>query len=71
MGVNVDRIAAYRRLLRKTQADLAKELDITMQAYHLKEKGKRDYTSKEIGIIASVFGVDPGDLYKDSGTPLC
>lgn len=71
MGVNTDRIAAYRRLHRLKQEDMAKELNISKQSYYLKETRKSDYTSEEVGMMAKKFGIEPGDLYKESSKPLC
>lgn len=71
MGVNRDRVSAYRKLHNFTQAHMAKGLKISKQSYHLKESGKNDYTDEQVGIMAKMFGVEPGDLYKGSESPLC
>lgn len=71
MGVNLDRIKAYRVLNKLMQEEVATILGISKQSYHLKEKGKNDFTSEEVGTLAKKFGIEPGDLFKDSTHPLC
>lgn len=71
MGVNLDRIKAYRTLHKLMQEEVAAVLGISKQSYHLKEKGKNDFTSEEVGMLAKKFGVEPGELFKDSRQPLC
>ena len=71
MGVNLNRIRAYRTLHDLLQEEVASFLGITKQSYHLKEKGKNDFTSEEVGMLAKKFGVEPGELFKDNRHPLC
>lgn len=65
MGVNLRRIKAYRTYNDLDQQKMAEALEISKTSYSLKESGERDFTSKEVGIMAVVFGVDPGDLYSN------
>lgn len=47
-GVTViNKVAGYRRMLGKTQKDMAKEFNISSQAYWNKEKGKAAFSDKE------------------------
>lgn len=71
MGINLDRLKAYRKMHKLMQEEMAVTLGISKQSYHLKEKGKNDFTSGEVGVMANRFGIDPGELYKDSTKPLC
>lgn len=45
------KIAGYRVMLGLTQADLAKRLEISRQAYHLKEKGNVPFKDSEKVLI--------------------
>lgn len=42
-----NKVAGYRRMLGKTQAEMAVELKISRQSYYLKENGKVSFTDKE------------------------
>ena len=50
-GVRIKKIAGYRVMLELTQADLAKRLKISRQAYHLKEKGNIPFKDNEKVLI--------------------
>lgn len=42
-----NKIAGYRKMLGKTQADMANIFNISQQAYRLKEKGETQFNDKE------------------------
>ena len=63
MGVNLKRIKAYRVYNDLNQHQMAEALGIAKTSYSLKEIGERDFTSEEVGKMANVFNVDPGDLF--------
>ena len=63
MGVNLRRIKAYRTYNDLDQQKMADALAISKTSYSLKESGERDFTSEEVGMMAAVFGVEPGDLF--------
>lgn len=65
MGVNLRRIKAYRTYNDLDQQKMADALEISKTSYSLKESGERDFTSKEVGMMAVVFGVEPGDLFSN------
>ena len=65
MGVNLRRIKAYRTYNDLGQSEVANELNISVTSYSQKETGNIDFTSKEVGKLANIFGVDPGDLYSN------
>lgn len=64
MGVNLKRIKAYRAYNDMSQQDIAVVLNITKSSYALKEQGVTEFTSSEIGKMAEIFEVDPGDLFR-------
>ena len=63
MGVNLKRIKAYRTYNDLGQEQLAEKIGISLTAYCQKEQGYREFTSTEVGKMAEVFEVPPGDLY--------
>ena len=66
MGVNLKRIKAYRVYNDLNQYQMADALGIAKTSYYLKETGERDFTSEEVGKMAEIFGVEPGDLFSKS-----
>lgn len=69
MGIKLNRLKAYKELNNiKNQQEMADLLSISLVSYNAKETGKIDFTSKEVGIIASKFNINPGELYMDSNT---
>lgn len=46
-GRKMNKIVGYRRMLGKTQADMANLFEITPQSYYLKEKGDIRFSDKE------------------------
>lgn len=71
MGIKLNRLKAYRTLKKLHQKDMAKHLGITLQSYNMKENGKCEFTSTEVGRMAEKFGIDPGELYKEEDESLC
>lgn len=47
------------------QRDVAKFLGIHQQTYHQKENGKRDFTLKEVRLLAKYFDCTLDDLFGD------
>jgi len=48
----MNRLAAYRKLIGMNQTEMAKELNISLPTYCMKETGKNQFTHSEmIGII--------------------
>lgn len=66
MGVNLKRIKAYRVYNDLDQTEMAKKIGISKTSYYFKETGERDFTSEEVGKMAEIFGVEPGDLFSKS-----
>lgn len=66
MGVNIRKIIGYRKMNNLTQKQVALSLNLSNTAYSSKELGKVDFTSAEVGKLANLFGIDPGDLYNTS-----
>jgi len=48
-----------------TQEDIAKKLGLSRQRWILVEQGKRDLNTEELGILATVFGIDIADFFKE------
>lgn len=46
------------------QAELAKNLGITVQSYSMKEAGRRPITTDELQIIANTLNISVGDLFE-------
>lgn len=63
MGVNIRRIKAYRVYNDLGQLDMANKIGISHTSYCHKEQGLKEFTSSEVGKMAEVFNVEPGDLY--------
>ena len=63
MGVNLKRIRAYRTYNDLDRQQIADKIGISKSAYANKEQGIADFTSVEIGKMAEIFGVEPGDLF--------
>ena len=68
MGVNLDRIRAYRTLHKIRQQGMATLIKVSVTSYCAKEQGRVDFTSKEIGIMAKSFGINPGELFSTEHT---
>ena len=66
MRLNIQRIKAYRTYKRITQKEMAKKMEIAHTSYCHKEKGIKKFTADEVGIMADIFEVNPGDLYSDN-----
>lgn len=66
MGINVNRVRAYRALHSKKQQHIADLLSISLTAYSAKEQGRVDFDATEIKLMANYFKIDPGDLFSDS-----
>lgn len=63
MGVNLKRIKAYRVYNDLGQVQMAEKMGISLTSYCHKEQGLKEYTSTEVGKMAEIFNVPPGDLY--------
>lgn len=63
MGVNLKRIKAYRVYNDIGQREMAEKMDISLTSYCHKEQGFKEFTSTEIGKMAEIFKVPPGDLF--------
>ncbi|MGL4819503.1 MAG: helix-turn-helix transcriptional regulator [Bacilli bacterium] len=48
-----------------TQQQLAEKIGTSKQTYHLKEKGKSDFTVKEAKMLANIFGVTLDELFSN------
>ena len=60
-----ERLAKLRRLSGMTQAELAKELGITLRSVQNYELGARYPKTETIERIANIFGVDQNALISD------
>lgn len=58
----MQKVAKVRRFMGMTQTDLAKVLDISKQAYWMKEKGKTPFNDKEKVILKDLFCKDFPDI---------
>lgn len=54
-----------RRENRMKQKDVAKRIGISMQSYHLKESGKREFTLSEAIKLSRMFDKSLDDLFTD------
>lgn len=61
-----NKIAGYRKMLGLRQVDLAKTLDITVQAYSKKETGKTAFNDGEKVKLLNLFKVANNSLTIDS-----
>lgn len=68
MGIKLNRLKAYRTLNNLKQHDMADLLGISLTSYCAKEQGRIDFTSKEVGIMAEKFSINPGELFKEDST---
>ena len=66
MGVNTRRIKAYRAYNEIGQKEVAEALGVSITTYSQKEQGILDFSSKEIGKLAEIFNVPPGDLFSQN-----
>ena len=62
MMVTVNRVAGYRKMLNLTQADIAKKLGISAQAYGQKENGKVAFKDQEKIIMVNILKIANPDL---------
>lgn len=60
-----EKIRAIRKAKGMGQHDLAKKLNISVQAYSMKETGKRPITTNELELIADTLGVSPSNFFED------
>lgn len=65
-GVNImTKLKGYRVMLGKTQRDMAKELNISVQSYNNKETGKTAFNDKEKLAIKSLVAEIKSDITID------
>lgn len=50
-----NKVAGYRKMIGKTQAEMAKQFNISRQAYYLKEKGKISFSDQEKTIFKEML----------------
>lgn len=60
-----EKIRAVRRARGIGQNTIAKELNITVQSYSMKETGKRPITTNELEIISDVLGVSASNFFEN------
>jgi len=51
-------LSAIRLEKGKTQEDMAKDLGISIVAYHLYETGQRKIPGEKVAMIANILGID-------------
>lgn len=60
----LEQIAAIRKKLKYTQADVARQLSIDRSTYVRKEKGDIPLTLKELILIIHFLKINPKELFK-------
>lgn len=60
-----ERIIKWREASGLTQQQVADKLGLSRQRYILVEKGERDLSTRELGVLADTFGVMPEDFFHD------
>lgn len=58
-----DSVRAERHRRRMTQAETARKVDITRDAYVRREAGKVPFSAAELLVIAEAFGMDVAEFY--------
>ncbi|MBY7665721.1 helix-turn-helix transcriptional regulator [Staphylococcus agnetis] len=51
----MNKVLGYRKMLNKTQAQMAKKLNISEQAYRNKEKGKTEFKKDEMIVFKNIL----------------
>lgn len=69
-------IAGYRTMLGKTQREMAKHLDISLQSYYMKENQKTSFSDKEKLMMKDLFSeINPSvtidEIFFDNFTKEC
>lgn len=59
-----ERVTKWRKLSGLTQKVVAERLGISRQRYILVEKGERDLSTIELGVLSSLFGIEPEDFFR-------
>lgn len=54
---------------RYSQSKVANLLNISRQAYQLKESGKKDFTYSEIKRLGEIFNISPGEIFFNNELP--
>lgn len=63
---DLNKIAAYRKLIGVSQADMAKKLGISLTSYNKKENGRREFTQSEMIEITKIFQEKLPDITMDA-----
>ena len=56
-------IIGYQKIRKKTNADMAKALDISCRTYHDKVKGYSEFTAEQGKVISSILSVSQDELF--------
>lgn len=60
-----EKVTKLREMSGLTQEEVANKLGISRQRWILVEKGKRDLSTEELDILATLFGIDVADFFEE------